>query len=105
MIETFNAISLAGIGAPELVERLKAHNILMLSLDDRRFRAVTHYWVRPEHIIDVLVAIQRLQSPLCPFAGDQPLIPSLAKAARTRDLDQLFPFQELEHPIRHTRER
>jgi threonine aldolase len=49
----------AGITAPELAERLKTHNILIMVMDERRFRAVTHYWIRPEHIIQVLVAIQK----------------------------------------------
>jgi threonine aldolase len=49
----------AGITAPELAERLKTHNILIMIMDERRFRAVTHYWIRPEHIIQVLVAIQK----------------------------------------------
>lgn len=47
------------ISAPELSERLKAHNILLMATGERRFRAVTHYWVRPEHIIEVLVALQK----------------------------------------------
>jgi threonine aldolase len=46
------------VTAPELVERLKAHNIWLMARDERRFRAVTHYWIRPEHIIQVLVALQ-----------------------------------------------
>jgi threonine aldolase len=49
----------AGITAPELAERLKTHNILIMVMDERRFRAVTHYWIRPEHIIQTLVAIQK----------------------------------------------
>lgn len=48
----------AGLTAPELAERLKAHNILIMDMDDTHFRAVTHYWIRPEHIIEILVALQ-----------------------------------------------
>jgi threonine aldolase len=48
----------AGITAPELAERLKAHNVYILDMDERTFRAVTHYWIRPEHVIEVLVALQ-----------------------------------------------
>lgn len=47
------------ITAPELAERLAAHNIWIMDIDERRFRAVTHYWIRPEHIIQVLVAMQK----------------------------------------------
>jgi threonine aldolase len=49
----------AGITAPELAARLKTHNILIMVMGERQFRAVTHYWIRPEHIIQVLVAIQK----------------------------------------------
>jgi threonine aldolase len=49
----------AGVTAPELAERLRPHNILMLPMGERRFRAVTHYWIRHEHVIAVLVAIQK----------------------------------------------
>ncbi len=48
----------AGVTAPELAERLKAHNILIMDMDETRFRAVTHYWIRPEHVIEILVAMQ-----------------------------------------------
>lgn len=47
------------ISAPELSERLKAHNILTRPLHERGFRMVTHYWIRPEDIIYVLAAIQK----------------------------------------------
>jgi threonine aldolase len=46
------------ITAPEIAERLKSHNIWLMARNDRGFRAVTHYWIRPEHIIQVLVALQ-----------------------------------------------
>ncbi len=49
----------AGITAPALVERLRAHNILILSRDQWHFRAVTHYWIRREHIVEVLDAIKK----------------------------------------------
>lgn len=48
----------AGMTAPELAERLKARNIWIMALDDRRFRAVTHYWIRREHIMQTLDAIR-----------------------------------------------
>ena len=49
----------AGITAPELAERLKAHDIRILALGERQFRAVTHYWIRPEHIDQTLAAFQQ----------------------------------------------
>lgn len=47
------------ISAPELVERLKRHNVWIMAMNERRFRAVTHYWIRPEHIDLVLSAIEQ----------------------------------------------
>ncbi len=47
------------LSAPQLSERLKAHNILLLPLNERRFRAVTHYWIRPEDVIWVLASLQK----------------------------------------------
>ncbi len=47
------------LSAPQLSERLKAHNILLLPLNARRFRAVTHYWIRPEDVIWVLASLQK----------------------------------------------
>jgi len=47
------------LSAPELAARLQKHNIRIMTMDDRRFRAVTHYWIRPEHVIEVLVAFQK----------------------------------------------
>jgi threonine aldolase len=52
----------AGITAPELVERLKAHRVQIMAMGKYRFRAVTHYWIRPEHIDLVLDAIQEALS-------------------------------------------
>ncbi|NLF75494.1 MAG: low-specificity L-threonine aldolase [Chloroflexi bacterium] len=49
----------AGMSAQELAERLKAHNIWIMARDDRSFRAVTHYWIRQEHIAQVLDAIRK----------------------------------------------
>ncbi len=49
----------AGMTAPALAERLKAYNIWMMARDDRGFRAVTHYWIRREHIAQVLDAIRK----------------------------------------------
>jgi threonine aldolase len=45
--------------APEVVERLKAHNIWLMAMDEQRFRAVTHYWIHPEHIDLLLEAIKK----------------------------------------------
>ncbi|MEW6579682.1 MAG: low-specificity L-threonine aldolase [Chloroflexota bacterium] len=45
------------VTAPELAERLKRHNVWIMSMDERRFRAVTHYWIRPQDIDHVLSAI------------------------------------------------
>ena len=49
----------AGITAPRLTELLRWHGILMMPMDEWRFRAVTHYWIRPEHVEQVLDAIQQ----------------------------------------------
>jgi len=49
----------AGMSAPELVDRLKKHQVLILARDERRFRAVTHYWIRAEDIIRALGAVQK----------------------------------------------
>ncbi|MBN2305134.1 MAG: low-specificity L-threonine aldolase [Anaerolineae bacterium] len=48
----------AGITAPQLADKLKAHNIKLMSMGQRDFRIVTHYWIRPEHVDQVLAAIQ-----------------------------------------------
>lgn len=48
----------AGITAPELSQRLARHNIRMMARDTYKFRVVTHYWIRPEHITQVLEAVQ-----------------------------------------------
>jgi threonine aldolase len=55
----FNLRPEAGITAPELLERLKAHGILTLDMGKYRFRFVTHYWIRPEHVDQVLQAMQK----------------------------------------------
>ncbi|MEL7675808.1 MAG: beta-eliminating lyase-related protein, partial [Chloroflexota bacterium] len=47
------------LSAPELSERMTAHNVLLLPTDGRGFRAVTHYWVRPEDVIYVLASLQQ----------------------------------------------
>ncbi len=44
--------------APELVKRLQAHNVWIMSMGERRFRAVTHYWIKAEHIDVALNAIR-----------------------------------------------
>lgn len=47
------------ISAPELAERMRGHNVLMLPMSERSFRAVTHYWIRPEDVVYVLAALQK----------------------------------------------
>lgn len=47
------------ITAPELAERMKRHNIYIMDMGERGFRAVTHYWIRPEHIDQVLETLKR----------------------------------------------
>lgn len=47
------------MSAPELSERMRAHNILMLPTDERGFRVVTHYWIRPEDVVFVLATLQK----------------------------------------------
>lgn len=49
----------AGITALELAERLAACNIRVGPMGMYSFRAVTHYWIQPEHIDQVLSAIQK----------------------------------------------
>lgn len=46
----------APLTPPEVIEKLKAHYGIQLGFyGDRTFRAVTHYWIRDEHV-DALVA-------------------------------------------------
>jgi len=40
------------------VKRLQAHNVWIMSMGERRFRAVTHYWIKAEHIDVALNAIR-----------------------------------------------
>jgi threonine aldolase len=55
----FNLRKEAGITAPELAERLKnAHRVRMMNMGEYRFRAVTHYWIRAEHVDQALAAIK-----------------------------------------------
>lgn len=49
----------AGVSAPELAQRLETHGIRLMAMGERRFRAVTHYWIRHDDVIHVLVAIQK----------------------------------------------
>jgi threonine aldolase len=49
----------APLTAPELSERLNKYNIRTLSLDERGFRFVTHYWIKPEHVDHLIDAIQK----------------------------------------------
>lgn len=49
----------AGVTAPQLVERLKPYGIIMSAGGERFFRAVTHYWIHPEHITFVLETIKK----------------------------------------------
>ena len=49
-----------GLTAPELAGRLKEnHNILIGSMGEYLFRAVTHYWIKTNHIDQLLAAIKR----------------------------------------------
>ncbi len=48
----------ARLNAPQLVERLKTRGILMLPGGERGFRAVTHYWIKPEHVRLVVEAFR-----------------------------------------------
>ncbi len=48
----------AGMTAPELAERLAAHQIQIMDMDEYRFRAVLHYWITHEDVERVLAAIQ-----------------------------------------------
>ncbi|MBN1564345.1 MAG: low-specificity L-threonine aldolase [Anaerolineae bacterium] len=47
----------AKLTAPQLADRLKQHNILTLSMGERGFRFVTHYWIQPEHVDQLVKAI------------------------------------------------
>jgi len=47
------------LSAPDLAERMRAHNVLMLPMDERGFRVVTHYWIRPEDVVYVLASLQK----------------------------------------------
>jgi threonine aldolase len=49
----------APLTAPELSERLNKYNIRTLSLNERGFRFVTHYWIKPEHVDRLIDAIQK----------------------------------------------
>ena len=42
----------------EVVERLKQKNIWVGVLGTSRFRAVTHYWITPKHIEQVVAAFR-----------------------------------------------
>ncbi len=56
----FNLRDDVPVTAPELAERMKRHyNIYIMAMGARRFRAVTHYWIRPEHIDQVLDALTK----------------------------------------------
>jgi threonine aldolase len=45
------------VSAPELAERLKRHNVWIMDMGERSFRAVLHYWIRPEDVDRALEAI------------------------------------------------
>mgnify|MGYP005858611467 FL=1 len=45
------------VSAPELAERFKRHNVWIMDMGERRFRAVTHYWIRPQDVDHALAAI------------------------------------------------
>jgi threonine aldolase len=50
----------AGITAQELIDGLRAYNIVMRGGGVRHFRVVTHYWIKPEHIAHVLESMQKV---------------------------------------------
>jgi threonine aldolase len=55
----FSLRETAGVTAPELASRLKeAHCVQIMNMDAYRLRAVTHYWIRAEHIDQVLAAVE-----------------------------------------------
>ncbi|MBI5960645.1 MAG: threonine aldolase, partial [Chloroflexi bacterium] len=49
----------AGITAPALAKKLEAQGIRIMPMGERGFRAVTHYWIRAEHIPQILNAMQK----------------------------------------------
>ncbi len=49
----------ARITAPDLAERLRKQGILMMAMGERSFRAVTHYWIRHDDVIHVLMTLQK----------------------------------------------
>jgi threonine aldolase len=54
----FNLREDAGITAPELAGRLKeTHHVQIMDMGKYQFRAVTHYWIRAEHIDRALAAL------------------------------------------------
>jgi threonine aldolase len=55
----FNLRETARLTAPALAARLETHGIRIMAMGARRFRAVTHYWIRAEHIPLVLNAVQK----------------------------------------------
>jgi threonine aldolase len=53
----FNLRPDAKLTAPELSDKLRSDNVLLVSNGTYRFRAVTHYWIKTEHIELVLKRI------------------------------------------------
>lgn len=49
----------APLTAPKLADRLLPHNIKIMAMGERRFRAVTHYWISADDIDRVVDAIKK----------------------------------------------
>lgn len=45
------------LSAPQLAERLRRHNVWIMDMGERGFRAVTHYWIHPQDVDRALSAI------------------------------------------------
>ena len=45
------------VSAPQLAERLRRHHVWIMDMGERGFRAVTHYWIRPQDVDRALSAI------------------------------------------------
>ena len=50
----------ARMGAKAIAAALAERGVLVLAMDDRHIRAVTHYWIRPEHIEQTLQAFHEV---------------------------------------------
>ncbi|MEA3310241.1 MAG: low-specificity L-threonine aldolase [Chloroflexota bacterium] len=48
------------VSAPEVEQRLKAEQVLILARSARHFRAVTHYWIQDEDVTRTLAVVERV---------------------------------------------